>query len=89
MAGGRVELVMEPTAIGLVSLNSLIQKRINYTAICDARLIYGMGGFHGYLYMLFSFNSMCIELLLDTKQRNWRIITERSRKRCRPVGIHR
>ena len=48
MAGGRFKLVMEPTAIGLVSLNS--NSEMHMTAICDARLIYGRGGFHGYLY---------------------------------------
>ena len=41
MAGGRFELVMEPTAIGLVSLNS--NSETHMTAICDARLIYGRG----------------------------------------------
>ena len=40
MAGGRFELAMEPTAIGLVSLNSNSETHI---AICDARLIYGRG----------------------------------------------
>ena len=39
MAGGRFELAMEPTAIGLVSLNS--NSETHMTAICDARLIYG------------------------------------------------
>ena len=48
MAGDRFELVMEPTAIGLVSLNS--NSETYMTAICDARLIYARGGFHGYLY---------------------------------------
>ena len=48
MAGDRFELAMEPTAIGLVSLNS--NSETHMTAICDARLIYGRGGFHGYLY---------------------------------------
>ena len=48
MAGGRFELEMEPTAIGLVSLNS--NSETHMTAICDARLIYGRGVFHGYLY---------------------------------------
>ena len=48
MAGGRFELAMEPTAIGLVSLNS--NSETHMTAICDARLIYGRGGFHGDLY---------------------------------------
>ena len=38
---------MEPTAIGLVSPNS--NSETHMTAICDARLIYGRGGFHGYL----------------------------------------
>ena len=46
-ADGRFELAMEPMAIGLVSLNSNSEKHIN--AICDARLIYGRGGFHRYL----------------------------------------
>ena len=41
MAGGRFELAMAPTAIGLVSLNS--NSETHTTAICDARLIYGMG----------------------------------------------
>ena len=41
MAGGRFELAMEPTAIGLVSLNS--NSGTHMTAICDARLIYGRG----------------------------------------------
>ena len=44
---GRFELAMEPTAIGLVSLNSNSEMHIN--ARYDARLIYGRGGFHGYL----------------------------------------
>ena len=48
MAGGRFELAMEPTAIGLVSLNS--NSETHMTAICDVKLIYGRGGFHGYLY---------------------------------------
>ena len=47
MADGRFELAMEPKAIGLVSLNSNSETHIN--AICDARLIDGRGGFHGYL----------------------------------------
>ena len=50
MAGGRFELEMEPTAIGLVSLNS--NSETNMTVICDARLIYGRGGFHRYLYAM-------------------------------------
>ena len=41
MAGGRFEMAMEPTAIGLVSLNS--NSETHMTAICDARLIYGRG----------------------------------------------
>ena len=41
MAGGRFELAMEPTAIGLDSFNSNSETRM--TAICDARLIYGRG----------------------------------------------
>ena len=48
MAGGRFELAMESTAIGLVSLNS--NSETHMTVMCDARLIYGRGGFHGYLY---------------------------------------
>ena len=48
MAGGRFELAMEPMAIGLVSLNSNTETHM--TVICDAGLIYGRGGFHGYLY---------------------------------------
>ena len=44
---GWFELAMEPTAIALVSLNS--NPETHMTAICDARLIYGRGGFHGYL----------------------------------------
>ena len=39
---------INPNAIGLVSLNSNSESHM--TAICDARLIYGRGGFHGYLY---------------------------------------
>ena len=39
---------MEATAIGLVSLNS--NSETHMTAICDARLLDGRGGFHGYLY---------------------------------------
>ena len=39
--GGRFELVMEPMAIGLGSLNS--NSETHMTVICDARLIYGMG----------------------------------------------
>ena len=42
------ELVMELMAIVLVSLNSNSEMHIN--ARCDARMIYGRGGFHGYLY---------------------------------------
>ena len=41
MVGGRFELAMEPTAIGLVSLNS--NSETHMSAICDARLIYGRG----------------------------------------------
>ena len=41
MAGGRFELAMEPTAIGLGSLDS--NSETHMTAICDARLIYGRG----------------------------------------------
>ena len=41
MAGGRLELAMEPTAIGLVSLNS--NSETHMIAIYDARLIYGRG----------------------------------------------
>ena len=41
LAGGRFELVMEPRAMGLVSLNS--NSEMHMTAICDVRLIYGMG----------------------------------------------
>ena len=48
MAGGRFELAIEPTAVGLVSLNSNSETLM--TAICDARLIYGREGFHRYLY---------------------------------------
>ena len=48
MAGGRFELAMEPTTIGLDSLNA--NSETHMTAICDARLIYGRGEFHGYLY---------------------------------------
>ena len=48
MAGGRLQLAMESTAIGMVSLNSNSETLM--TAICDARLIYGRGGLHGYLY---------------------------------------
>ena len=48
MAGGRFELATEPTATGLVSLNSISETHM--TAICDARLIHGRCGFHGYLY---------------------------------------
>ena len=51
MADGRFELPMEPTAIGLVSLNSNSETHIN--AICDARVMYGRGGF---IYRLCSFN---------------------------------
>ena len=47
MAVGKFEVTMEPTAIGLVLLNSKSETHIN--ARCDARLIYGRGGFHGYL----------------------------------------
>ena len=47
MAGERFELAMEPTAIGLGSLNSNSETRM--TVICDARLFYGRGGFDGYL----------------------------------------
>ena len=39
---------MEPTAIGFVSPNS--NSETHMTALCDARRIYGRGGFHGYLY---------------------------------------
>ena len=41
LAGGTFGLVMEPTAIGLVSLNSTSETQM--TAICDGRLIYGRG----------------------------------------------
>ena len=43
MVGGRFELAMEPTAIGLVSVNS--NSEMHMTAICDARLT------HGYMYL--------------------------------------
>ena len=36
-------------ANGLDSLNSNLETH-NMTAICRARLIYGRGGFHGYVY---------------------------------------
>ena len=48
MADGKFELAMDPTAIGLVLLYSKSETHIN--AKCYARLIYGRGGFHGYLY---------------------------------------
>ena len=48
MAGARFKLAMDPTAIGLASLNFNLETHM--TAICDATLIYGRGGFHGYLY---------------------------------------
>ena len=50
MAGGRFDLAMAPTAIGVVSLNS--NSETHMTAICDSRLIYGRGGggVHAYLY---------------------------------------
>ena len=48
MADGKFELAMKPTAIGLVLLKSKSETHIN--ARCDARLIYGRDGFHGYLY---------------------------------------
>ena len=41
MAGGRFELTIEPTAIGVVSLNS--NSETHMTAICNARSIYGRG----------------------------------------------
>ena len=47
MAGGRFELTMEPTTIGLVSRNS--NSETHMTAICDARLIYGRSVFHGFI----------------------------------------
>ena len=47
MAGGRFEFAMGPMAIELASLNS--NSETYMTAIYDARLIYGRGGFHGYL----------------------------------------
>ena len=50
MADGMFELAMEPTAIGLVLLNSKSETHIK--ARCDARLIYGKGWFHGYLYVV-------------------------------------
>ena len=53
MAGGRFELVMEPTAIGLVSLNS--NSETHMTAICDARPINGGGVDFTGIYMLCSF----------------------------------
>ena len=48
MAGGRFELAMEPTVIGLGSFNS--NSETHMTAIYDARMIYGRSGFHRYLY---------------------------------------
>ena len=49
---------MESTAIGLVLLNSKsVSQHIN--ARCDARLIYGRGGFHGYLFR-WAFKSMSV-----------------------------
>ena len=47
MAGCRFGLAMEPMAIRLVSLNS--NSEMHMTACY--RLIYGRGGFHGYIYM--------------------------------------
>ena len=41
LAGGRFELAMQLTVIGLVSLNS--NSETHMTAIFDARLIYGRG----------------------------------------------
>ena len=41
LAGGRFELAMQLTVIGVVSLNSNSETQM--TAICDARLIYGRG----------------------------------------------
>ena len=57
MAGGRFKLPMEPTAIGLVSIDS--NSETDMTAICDAGLIYHMGAvdFTG-IYMLCSFKSV-------------------------------
>ena len=67
MAGGRFELAMEPMAIGLDSLNS--NSEMHMTAICDlweARLIYGRGGFHRYLYnMLCSFKFGWLRIYLS------------------------
>ena len=41
---------MEPTAIRVgLELNSNSEKHIHMTAICDARLIYGRGGFGRYI----------------------------------------
>ena len=40
LAGGRFELVMEPMAMGLVSLNS--NSEMHMTAICDANLWEGV-----------------------------------------------
>ena len=58
MAGGRFELAMEPTAIGLVSLNSNSETYMTCD-ICDARLIHGRVDFTGF-YMLCSFKGFII-----------------------------
>ena len=48
---------MEPMAIGLVSLNS--NSETHMTAICDARLIYGMGWISRvFIYMLCNFKQV-------------------------------
>ena len=48
MVGGRLLPPDDRRPIGLVSLNSNSETLM--TAIRDARLIMGGGGFHGYLY---------------------------------------
>ena len=59
MAGGRFELAMEPTAIGMDSLNSNSEKHVS--AICDARLIYGRGVDFTGISMLCSFKFWCLK----------------------------
>ena len=61
MVDGRFELVMEPTAIGLVSLDSISEAHIN--ARCNAMLSYGRVDFTG-IYMLCSFKAVILFMMI-------------------------
>ena len=68
MAGGRFELAMEPTAIGLVALNS--NSETHMTAICDARLIHGRGWISRVFICCATLNHMVERVYYLIKERN-------------------